>query len=146
MKRLPSSPSELHELQQWIQNLLEAHAHYTVTEVEKLVQERAAKDGIRLRGALAKPVGIASGATATPTFVPGAFLGAALSETTGVNPATLTLTDRVTGDLIMPYTLAPNESARDWFGPVGIAYTTGLSVAYTGSVSGVIFLHTGPDS
>lgn len=119
--------------QQWLHEFTEA-----------LQRQQASNNAVQLRGAQAIPVGSTPGAVPTPTFVPGALLGFALEEATGVASASVTITDRATGDLILPVTLTAGGSVRDWFAGCGIAYTTGLSVTVTsGSVTGVLYLRQG---
>lgn len=50
-------------------------------------------------------------------------------ETSDLNRAELELRDGSNGPLIVPVTLSPGQSTRDWLGDVGIYVRTGLYVA-----------------
>jgi hypothetical protein len=71
------------------------------------------------------------------------LLGFSIRETTGAAAATIELragTD-ATGDLIIPINLGAGESAREWYGPDGVAFTGGLYlVRVAGTVDGSIWL------
>lgn len=45
------------------------------------------------------------------------------------------------GEIIFPITLAANESSREWFGPDGVLFESGLSLNVAiGAVDGAIFV------
>lgn len=68
-------------------------------------------------------------------------------ETTGLNNATVNLLDGPAGPLIVPVTLAPNESTRDPLPFPGIYVRTGLYVQVTlGSVAGSLWFAPAPES
>lgn len=95
-------------------------------------------DTIRHRGAR-----VAKVSDHRPMTSAGALLGYALRETTGAANATVLLRDGATADgaVVIPITLGPNESTRDWFGPGGISFGNGLFVEVAaGEVEGSVFL------
>lgn len=101
--------------------------------------------GVVLRGARPVPVGITQGATKRPTTVAGALVGFALrnrSASTDTNVVVYFYDGAGTdGDVILTVTLAPGESARDWFGPGGIHLgARGLYVEADGPIDGSVFL------
>lgn len=95
-------------------------------------------NGVALRGARPVLVGNAGRLATSPTSI----VGFALRETSGVASATVVLRDGFDagGDPILPITLAPGESVRDWFGPAGVNLSIGLYVTVTGAVDGSIWL------
>lgn len=102
----------------------------------------AVKDGVRLRGAETFPVANGSDAYTTITTVPNRLMGYMIAETTGTSTARIQLLDGDTGGPVMgSITLAAGESARDYFGPAGVALVNGLTVhILSGSIDGAIFL------
>ena len=110
-------------------------------------------DGIRqiftknsqpLLGAEPIPVGNTPNAKVKVATVGGRIVGYALKETTGTATAEIDLIDgknATDGDLIIPITLAPGESVRDWFGPAGVSFVAGLIASVvSGSISGTVWL------
>lgn len=66
--------------------------------------------------------------------------GWAVKETTNAAPASFNLCDGTGGPVIVPITLATNESTRDWLDGAGIIVRTGLYVdVLSGSVSGTLW-------
>ena len=64
-----------------------------------------------------------------------------ITETTGAATAKYTLYDGtgVSGTLLVPVTLAANESSRDYFGKHGIPFLTGVYIeVVSGSVQGAL--------
>ena len=101
------------------------------------------KNGQPVKGALALPVGTALNAVAMLSNSAGRLVGYALKEATGVGTAELDLLDgtNVDGDLLVPITLAANQSVRDWFGPAGISFGRGLyAQLVSGSITGTVWL------
>lgn len=69
--------------------------------------------------------------------------GVAVKESTGAATASFQLHDGndTTGPNVLPYNLAANESARDWFGDGGIFFEGGLFLnVLSGSCSGTVFV------
>lgn len=96
-------------------------------------------NGVALRGA--RPVPVGAGVTRLTTS-PTSLVGFALRNP-GAVAATLLLRDGfdATGDVIVPVTLQPGESVRDWFGPAGVNLSIGLFADLTaGAVDGAVFL------
>lgn len=82
--------------------------------------------------------------TASQPFITrsGVLYGWAFSETTGTNPASLSLVDGSTdnGQGIVPITLLANETTRDIFGYPGIWCNAGVFLhVKSGSVTGKIY-------
>lgn len=104
-------------------------------------------NGVRLRGARPVPVGITEGAQSNPTYSPGRLCGFALKNESDDDEASVSVLfydgKTANADKIMTVTLAPGESAREWYGD-GIALTYGLFLEVDGPVSGSVFL--GEDS
>jgi hypothetical protein len=102
------------------------------------------KNSQPLLGAEPIPVGNTPNAKAKLATVGGRIVGYALKETTGVNAAELDLIDGKNandGDLLIPITLAPGESVRDWFGPAGVSFVAGLVASLvSGSIVGTVWL------
>lgn len=74
---------------------------------------------------------------------PGTLAGYSLRETSGTTSAVVRLRDGIDtgGQLLATISLAPAESARDWFMPQGIGFANGLYVeVVTGPVEGVCWL------
>lgn len=87
----------------------------------------------------------ATSATAYPLQVPGVLHGWAWRNTSATAPATFELRDGPTGALIVPFTLCPGESVRDWLSGTGIEIVTGLALtAVTGTVVGSLWFRTFP--
>lgn len=62
-------------------------------------------------------------------------------EPTNVTPAKFTLTDGPGGPVILPVTLAINQSVRDWLAGTGIYVRTGLTIhMVSGSLSGALWI------
>jgi len=86
------------------------------------------------------------GVSQSVSHSPGRLAGIQLRETSGTNPALIRLHDSAhtldaNGDLVIEYSLLPNESARDWFMPGGISFAYGLYVEVVlGTISGVVYL------
>lgn len=100
-------------------------------------------NGVLLRGARAVPVGSSASATKNATNNAGALVGFALRNTSASVSAVVLLRDGTTADapVVVPITLAPDESIRDWFGPSGVNLSFGLYVDVTaGAVDGTVFL------
>ncbi|MFT3873424.1 MAG: hypothetical protein QM714_12505 [Nocardioides sp.] len=95
-------------------------------------------NGVALRGS--RPVPVGAGVTRLATS-PTSLVGFALRNT-NAGVSTLLLRDGfdATGEVIVPITLAPGESVRDWFGPAGVNLSIGLYAELTGSVDGAVFL------
>lgn len=117
----------------------EAALVYTIEAgLERLRAEMAGtRNAVELRGAEAKPL---TGSNQQITTSPTRILGFAIHETSGLNPATVMLYDSATGDLIAPVSLTASESAREWWGPGGVAATTSLYAVVSGTVEGSIFV------
>ena len=98
---------------------------------------------------------------ATPFDIPAAsaqlaagrmlVMGVIIGESSGVATAKVRIRDGVTvaGTRVLPFTLAANESVRDWFGDYGIVYEQGLFVevvagAVEGSIAVVLESRIGP--
>lgn len=100
--------------------------------------------GELLRGARPVAIGSTSGATSRPTTSAGALVGYAIRNLSSSEGATVLVLFREggpDGDVILPLSLAPGESARDWFGPGGIHLGSGgLYMDIDGSVDGSVFL------
>lgn len=114
-----------------------------LTELRVSVTETLA--GIPLRGARPVAVGITGGATKRPTTSAGAIVGFALRNRSAVTDANVTVYlhdgPDADGDVLLPITLAPGESVRDWFGPGGIHIgAAGLYVDADGDFDGCLFL------
>lgn len=128
-----------------------AHAAVYAIEagLEKLVAAMGAtRDAVALKGAEAKPL---TGKNQRITFVPGRILGFAVHETAGSNAvitmrdgsaAAIRILDGEGGQVVVPISLAPGESAREWWGPGGVAVTAGVYLEVTGEVEGSIFVGT----
>ncbi|MEN8672572.1 hypothetical protein [Nocardioides sp.] len=101
-------------------------------------------NGVTLRGARPVPIGITGGATKRPLTSPGALVGYAIRNLSEEDEATVRVLfhdgSDANGDVVLPLTLLPGESARDWFGPGGINLTYGLFVDIDGSVEGSVYL------
>lgn len=97
--------------------------------------------GVVLRGARPVPV---NGQHNRPTNSPGALVGYALRNLSYEDAAVVRVLFRDgtddTGEVILPLTLEPGESARDWFGPGGINLAYGLFLSIDGDVEGSVFL------
>lgn len=110
-------------------------------ELERQLAQSVA--GVLVRGARPVAVGITEGATKHVTSSPGAMVGFALTnESTddGVTVRVLFHDGRDDqADVIMKVSLAPGESARDWFFP-GVNLQDGLFVDYDGPISGSVFM------
>lgn len=109
-------------------------------EVE--VRLQATLGAVKLRGALAQPVG--TGGTNRPATANGSLLGWSLRNT-GATAATVILrAGRDTGGaVIASIQLNVGESTRDWFGPGGVSYADGLFVDLTGTIEGAVYLRSG---
>lgn len=96
---------------------------------------------IMLRGA--RPVPVFAN-TPQLSHSAGTFVGWAIRETSGVNPALVYLLDGAddAGIVIVPIALAPGESTRDWFGDSGINFgERGLRLRIAaGAIEGAVFL------
>lgn len=124
---------------------LEPQIDYTKWLAELRTDLSESVAGVVLRGARPVPVGITQGGTKRPTTVSGALVGFALR-----NRSSSTTTNVVVyfydgagpdSDVILTVTLAPGESARDWFGPGGIHLgARGLYVEADGPIDGSVFL------
>lgn len=45
------------------------------------------------------------------------------------------------GEIVFPVTLAANESSREWFGPNGVLFDSGLSInVAAGNIDGTLFV------
>lgn len=99
-------------------------------------------DGVVLRGARTVQVGSSTNGTPKATTSPSSLVGFALRNTSAVVSAEVLLRDGdADGDIVIPLTLAPSESVRDWFGPGGINLTHGLYVDVSaGAIDGAVFL------
>ena len=72
----------------------------------------------------------------------GLLVGIGVRETAGA-AAAFDVLDGTTsgGNVIVPYTLAANQSVREWFAPWGIDFTNGLFVNITaGTVRGALYV------
>lgn len=71
----------------------------------------------------------------------GNLAGFSLRETSEVSDAVVTIHDGIDSGaaVLMEITLAPGESTREWYMPVGIFYRYGLYFNITGSVRGNVF-------
>ncbi|HEY3923791.1 MAG TPA: hypothetical protein VGL75_04455 [Acidothermaceae bacterium] len=102
------------------------------------------KNSQPLLGAEPFPVGTNSNAKVKLATVGGRIVGFALKETTGIATAEIDLIDGKNandGDLLIPITLAPGESVRDWYGPAGVSFVAGLVASVvSGSVTGTVWL------
>jgi hypothetical protein len=109
------------------------------------------RNGRHVRAAEAFPLTVAASGTPTPIDgsrnplqnTGGRLVGYALVEATGAAAAEVDFLDGRDsgGTLFLPVSLAPGESARDWFGPAGIQFTSGLyAMAVTGAVRGTVFI------
>jgi hypothetical protein len=83
--------------------------------------------------------------TASGVIVAGRLLvmGVFIGESTGAATAKVRFRDgsAVTGTRLTPYTLAANESVRDWFGDYGYVYQQGVFMELvSGSVEGSIMV------
>lgn len=120
----------------------DANAHAAVYAIEagleKLVAAMGAtRDAVALKGAEAKPL---TGANQRVTTSSTRLMGFALHETSSFDPAALTIRNGEGGDVLMVVSLGPSESAREWFGPGGIAAGAGVSLEVTGGLEGSIFV------
>lgn len=101
-------------------------------------------NGVMLRAARPVPIGVTGGATKRPLTSPGALVGYAIRNLSEEDEATVRVLFHdgfdANGDVILPLTLLPGESARDWFGPGGINLSYGLFVEIEGSVEGAVYL------
>lgn len=101
-------------------------------------------DGIKLRGARPVAVGINPGATSRPTTSAGAIMGFSFTNHDPNTAADITiyLYDGPDSDAptLFEVTLAPGESAREWFdGGIHIG-DQGLYVHASGVFSGMVFM------
>lgn len=105
--------------------------------------------GMRIKGALVVPVSAQVAGSQVDSRISrgsgdGVLLGWALRETTGASSASIELhdgTNATAGGMVAPVNLSPGESNREWFAPMGVSYTSGLTlVRVVGSVDGAIFL------
>jgi hypothetical protein len=70
-------------------------------------------------------------------------LGWSLRETTGAAPAVIELVSGTdaTGDVVLTVSLAPAESARDWYGDTGVRALNGLFlVRISGQAKGAVYV------
>ena len=70
-------------------------------------------------------------------------LGVAIGESTGAATAKARIRDgtAVTGTRLVPFTLAANESVRDWFGDFGFVYEQGVFFELvSGTVEGSVLV------
>jgi len=94
-----------------------------------------------LRAARPVPVGV-GGHGVKVSSSPAALVGYALRNLSAIDDATATIVIReydANGAVVIPITLAPNESIRDFFGP-GINFVDGVYVEITGEVDGTVWL------
>jgi hypothetical protein len=100
--------------------------------------------GVLVRGARPVAVGVTVGGTKYVTTSPGAMIGYALTNESEADDVTVRVLfhdgNGSDADVIMKVSLAPGESARDWFGPGGISLQAGLYVDYDGPISGSVFM------
>jgi hypothetical protein len=117
---------------------LEAAVYSIEGGLERLRAEMGAtREAVQLRGAEAKPL---TGQTQRMTFAPGRILGFAVLAT-DPSGAVLRIRDGEGGTSLVPLSLAAGESAREWWGPAGVATTAGVYVELvSGSVEGTIFV------
>lgn len=123
-------------------DVLIAHTRW-LTEMQEMVQETV--QGVALRGARPVPIGVTNGATRRPTTSAGALVGFALENVSADEEASVQVLFHDgaddNADVILPITLAPGESTRDWFGPGGISLFEGLFVNISGGdVRGCVYL------
>lgn len=83
-----------------------------------------------------------SGSDETLVTGSGHYFGFTLRETGGSNSATVVIYDNTasSGTVLDTISLAPGESAREWYTPFGIRFGTGIriDVGGSGTVEGAI--------
>ena len=124
-------------------DLTEAQQQFTQWLETLRVAVMESVGGVVLRGARAVPVGSSSSGTSRPANTPTTLTGFALRNTSGATPAVVVLRDGsdASGDMLVPITLAPSESVREWFGPAGVNVAVGVFVdVVSGDVDGAVFL------
>lgn len=136
-RRVPQPPSagddHLAELVSAAANLNDAAA--------QLRQGLRTVSAVRQLGAT--PRQITNGTSRRISSSIGRLAGYALRETSGAAGATVRLHDGgdANGDLLVPITLAANESLRDWFMPMGISFgEAGLFIEISGAIEGTVFI------
>lgn len=97
----------------------------------------ATRDAVSLKGAEAKQL---TGSNQRITTSSTRLMGFAVHETTDGASAELLIRNGDGGDVLMVVSLYASESAREWFGPGGIALTAGVSVEVAGGIEGSIFV------
>jgi hypothetical protein len=115
-------------------------------KISQVRDELVSSNGIRRRGALARP--IINGASIKAAVSAGQLAGYSLRETAGA-AAVVRLRDGVdaSGDIIVTVALPANGSANQWYLPHGIAFTAGLFVEVaSGAVEGVVYIGPGVGS
>lgn len=136
--------------QQQQMQMLEQFATRIVDAIDKRDAMIAAKtaeslNGALLRGARPIPLGQTPGASNRPITTATAIMGFALRNLSASTSNNVTVSfydgDSTNGQLILDITLAPGESARDWFGPNGIHVgTRGLYVTSSDVFDGSLFV------
>lgn len=133
-----------HELASGITNLVEQFTAIRA-EMRHVRDELVSNNGVRRRGALARP--IVNGASMKISVSPGQLAGYSLAEAAGA-AAVVRLRDGIDagGDVLARINLAANGYADRWFLPHGIAFTAGLYVeVVSGAIEGAVYLGpTGP--
>jgi hypothetical protein len=124
---------------------LAAQVEFTRLIAELRTQMAETVSGVVLRGARPVAVGITRGATKRPTTSAGALIGFALRNVSDITDANVTVYFHdgpdAGADVILAVSLAPGESARDWFAPGGIHLgDQGLYVEADGDIDGSVFL------
>lgn len=77
--------------------------------------------------------------------VPGILHGWGWQNTSSTDRADLELHDGPIGPLIVPISLSPGQSTRDWLGPLGIACVRGVTVKVTaGTIEGSLWFRPLP--
>ena len=90
------------------------------------------------------PIGVTSG-TENTLEVPGILHGWGWQNTSETNRADLVLTDGPIGPPIVPISLSPGQSTRDWLGALGIACVRGVTITITaGTVEGSLWFRPLP--
>lgn len=102
----------------------------------------ASLGGVMLRGALPVPIGAAPGGSTRPLSSPGRVVGWSILETSGTNPATVTVWDgREAGSKPLAYIhVGAGLAETAWFGQAGISVTDALLIDISGTVEGVLYL------
>lgn len=129
MSEMTPVPEQQIDYVQWIENLR--------------VDLAESVGGVILRGARPVSVGMSAAGTTKPTSSAGALVGYAIRNMSTEDDATVRVLfydGDVNGGVILPLTLAPGESARDWFGPGGINLRDGLFLDIDGAVEGSVYL------